>query len=90
MHSLSACSRLTEKKELSAYASFCSVFEGEILERASLLFSFAKGYAGFPETECFRKAPVAVEDNCESRESHVMPFSLLDVFAVVFQNVFNW
>lgn len=47
MHSFSACSGLTEKKEANAYTSFCSLFEGEILQQASLFFFFAKWYMGF-------------------------------------------
>jgi len=47
MHSFSACSRLAEGKEANAYASFRSVFEGEVLQQASLLFSLQNGTWGF-------------------------------------------
>lgn len=58
MHSFSACSRLTGKKEVNAYASFYSVSEGEILEVVSVLFSLQNGTWGFLKLNVSERPPL--------------------------------
>lgn len=60
-------------------------------DRTEPVFYFiCKMICGICGTGCFRKASVAVEDNVESGDSCVILFSLSDVYAAVFQNVFHW